>query len=205
MFVGSALPKVSRTKAHRAFLPYGEIGSFLKVLAASGARLHTKLALEFLILTAGRSGEIRLATWGEIDLTNTQLGPVWIIPGERMKAGAEHRVPLSPRAVEVLSLARQAGSSSGLVFPGQKAGHPISDMTLSKLVKELGFDVDVHGFRTSFKTWAVEAKFGNEASERALAHTVKNCVEAAYNRTDLFDQRRLMMAQWAEYLFNSSP
>lgn len=206
MFVGSALPKVNRTKAHRAFLSHGEIGQFLKALSASGARLHTKLALEFLILTAGRSGEVRLATWGEFDLANAQLGPVWIIPGSRMKAGAEHRVPLSARAVELLSLARQASSSGDLVFPGQKAGHPISDMTLSKLVKELGFDVDVHGFRTSFKTWAAEnTAFANEVSERALAHTIKNRVEAAYNRTDLFDQRRQMMAEWANYLGPAFP
>ena len=200
-FVGSGLPRVSRTKAHRAFLPHADLNGFRKALWASGARLHTKLAMEFLILTAGRSGEIRNATWQEFDLENGPLGPVWVIPGERMKAGVEHRVPLSPRVVELLSLARQAGPSTDFVFPGQKAGNAISDMTLSKLVKELGFDVDVHGFRTSFKTWAGEATtFANDVSERALAHTVTNRVEAAYNRTDLFDQRRQMMDQWAEYV-----
>lgn len=200
-FIGSGLPKVSRTKAHRAFLPYSEVPRFLAAVWESGARLHTKLAMEFLVLTAGRSGEVRGARWSEIDLTSRAIGPVWVIPADRMKARREHRVPLSCRAVEVLELARQAGANSDLVFSGVRADKPISDMTLSKLVKELGFDVDVHGFRTSFKTWAGEkTSFANEVSERALAHTVKNRVEAAYNRTDLFEQRRQMMGQWAEYL-----
>jgi integrase len=201
LFVGSALPKVSRTKAHRAYLPHREVSGFLRALWASGARLQTKLAMEFLILTAARSGEVRGATWDEFDLSDSLLGPVWVIPGGRMKAGVEHRVPLSARAVEILSIARSGASTGRLIFAGQKNGNPISDMTLSKLTKELGYDVDVHGFRTSFKTWAGEkTTFANEVSERALAHTVRNQVEAAYNRTDLFEQRRLMMTQWAEYM-----
>lgn len=139
-----ALPKPGQKVQHRKSLPYDEIAACLAKIKASEAMLSTKLALEFLVLTAARSGEVRGATWDEIDLDRR----VWSIPAKRMKAKAEHVVPLPDRAIALLEEAKQLGAS-GLVFRGMKKGKPMSDMTMSKLVKELGFDSDVHGFRTS--------------------------------------------------------
>lgn len=193
--IARALPKQTDTKKHRKALPYPEVNGFLDVLHGSRAGLSTRLALEFLILTAARSGEVRLAAWSEIDLA----AKVWEIPDERMKMKRPHRVPLSKRA---LAIVRQAeGLDPDLLFPGTKLGRPLSDMTLSKLVKELGFDVDVHGFRTSFRTWTQErTNFPNEVAEAALAHLSGDAVERAYARSDLFEKRRKMMEAWAGYL-----
>lgn len=199
--ISSALPKVSEPKKHRSAMPYTDVANCLTVVRASGARPPTKLALEFLVLTAARSGEVRGARWDEMDLSNPLTGPVWVVPASRMKAKTEHRVPLSSRAVSVLEEAKAWSGSTELVFPGMKKDAPLSDMTLSKLVKELGYAVDVHGFRTSFKTWATEkTNLPNDVSERALAHAVKSKVEAAYNRSDLFDLRRELMQRWEAYL-----
>lgn len=192
--ISSALPKQDKTQAHRKALPYNKVPEFLECLKASNAGPATKLALELLILTASRSGEARLAEWSEFDLENA----VWTRPALRMKAKKEHRVPLSPRALEVLSEAKNLGIGEGLVFPGTKLGKPLSDMTLSKLVKALGYDVDVHGFRTSFKTWAQErTNTPRDVSEAALAHTVKDKAEAAYARSDFFEKRRGLMDSWS--------
>lgn len=145
-------------------------------MQASGAGLATKLALEFLVLTAARSGEVRESRWSEIDLT----AQVWEIPAERMKMKRPHRVPLSPRAVAILAQAQALDEGFGLVFPGTKQGRPLSDMALSKLVKELGFAADVHGFRTSFRTWAQErTSYPREVAEAALAHLTGDAVERA--------------------------
>lgn len=191
--ISQALPKHERRKAHRKALPYQEVPAFLKAAKASKAGAVTKLALEFLILTAARSGEVRNAVWSEFDLD----AAVWTVPAERMKAKREHRVPLSPRAVEILTEARGFSDGSELVFPGTKRGRPLSDMTLSKLTKELGFDVDIHGFRTSFRTWAQEQTDApREVAEAALAHTIRNQAEAAYARSDLFERRRGLMEHW---------
>jgi len=118
-----------------------------------------------------------------------------------MKAKRAHRVPLSGRVLEVLAEAKSLSDGGDLVFAGTKQGRPLSDMTLSKLVKELGFEADVHGFRTSFKTWAQErTNFAREVSEMALAHVIQNKAEAAYARSDLLVKRRMMMASWASFL-----
>jgi integrase len=149
-----------------------------------------------LILTASRSGEVRMASWSEIDL---ELG-LWIIPAERMKSKVEHVVPLSDHAKEVLTAAREL-SDGDLVFPGAKAGRPMSDMTMSKLVKGLGYDADVHGFRTSFRVWVQERTNASfEVAEKALAHKTKNKVVAAYARSDLMEKRRQLMQKWAKHL-----
>ncbi len=196
-----ALPAIPRKiqlerKSHRKALPYAEVADCIATVKASGAWIGTKLALEFLILTAARSGEIRMAAWSEIDL---EAG-TWTIPATRMKMGREHCVPLSPRALEVLEEAKAIKDGSGLMFPSSR-GKPLSDMTLSKLVKELGFPVDVHGFRTSFRTWAQEqTNFAWEVQEAALAHAVGNVVERAYARSSVFEKRRKMMNAWASYL-----
>jgi integrase len=198
--IAQALPKQDKTQAHRKALPYDKVSEFLDALKASNAGDATKLALELVILTASRSGEVRLAEWSEIDLDQA----LWTRPAHRMKSKKEHRVPLSPRAVDVLSEARKFGSGEGLVFPGTKYGKPLSDMTLSKLTKALGYDVDVHGFRTSFKTWTQErTNTPRDVSEAALAHTVKDKAEAAYARSDFFDKRRKLMERWGECVSSS--
>jgi integrase len=196
--IAEALPKHDRTKQHRKALPYQRVAECIETIKASGAGLSTKLALEFLILTAKRSGEVRLATWDEIDLDN---GPTWTIPASRMKMKKPHRIPLSARASEILREARKLSDGSALIFPGTKQRKPLSDMTLSKLVKELGFDADIHGFRTSFRTWTQEqTNFPREVAEAALAHATGDAVEQAYARSDVFDKRRKMMESWAGYL-----
>lgn len=199
--ISQALPKQTDTQQHRKSLPYGKVADFLDSLRASDAGDATKLALELLILTASRSGEIRLADWSEFDLDQA----IWTRPAHRMKSKKEHRVPLSPRAIEVLSEAQKLGSGDGLVFPGTKIGKPLSNMTLSKLTKALGYDVDVHGFRTSFKTWAQErTNTPRDVSEAALAHVVKDKAEAAYARSDFFDKRRNLMDRWENFVISGT-
>ena len=198
-----ALPKQNKVQNHRKALHYSEVAGCINAIKRSKAGDATKHALEFLILTASRSGEIRNARWDEISVSISLSSPlpVWSVPADRMKAKRLHTIPLSTRAIAILGEAEALSDGSGLVFPGTSQGKALSDMTLSKLVKELGFDADVHGFRTSFKTWAQEkTDFANKVSEMALAHTIKNKAEAAYARSDLIEKRKEMMEQWAEYL-----
>ncbi|NNU80411.1 integrase arm-type DNA-binding domain-containing protein [Halovulum dunhuangense] len=204
--ISQALPKHDRSKSHRKALPHQEVAACLAKVRASEAWIATKLALEFLVLTAARSGEVRGARWEEIEFSGgagdpgASLVAAWVLPAGRMKMKKAHRVPLSRRAMEVLRDAEALKDGSGLIFPSL-SGKPLSDMTLSKLVKQLGFDADVHGFRTSFRTWAQErTSFPREVAEAALAHKVGDAVEQAYARSDLFEKRRLMMEAWANYL-----
>ncbi len=190
----SLLPRPGRiaTSAHHPALPFSEIPAFMKKLAEAdgvGAR-----ALEFLILTAARSGEVRYATWSEFDLESR----IWTVPKERMKAGREHRVPVSePAAALLLRLPRLDGSN--VVFPGARGG-PISDMTISAVTRRMAVPTVPHGFRSSFRDWAAErTSHPAEVAEMALAHTITNKVEAAYPRADLFDKRRALMADWAAF------
>ncbi|MEL7461963.1 MAG: integrase arm-type DNA-binding domain-containing protein [Pseudomonadota bacterium] len=188
-----ALPRHEHRPKHRKALHYNEVSSCLVAIDNSRAWDATKLALHFLVLTAARSGEVRAATWDEIDLE----GEVWEVPAERMKAKRTHRVPLSTEAKAVLLKAKALKNPSNLIFPSQ-SDKALSDMTLSKLVKELGFDADVHGFRTSFRTWAQEqTDCPAEVAEAALAHVKGDRIEAAYARSDLFERRRDLMAGWA--------
>ncbi len=195
--VAQALPKQNHVKVPRKALPYNDVAGCIEAIKNSSASVSTKLALEFLILTASRSGEVRNATWSEFDLDKAE----WLIPSERMKASRPHRVPLVARSLALLEQAKANSGTSSYVFAGTKPHKPLSDMTLSKLVKELGFNVDVHGFRTSFRTWAQEqTNLPREVAEAALAHTIKDKAEAAYARSDLFEKRRKMMDSWASYL-----
>lgn len=200
--ITQALPKVGKTQVHRKSLPYTDIANCLAAVRQSRAMTSTKLALEFLVLTAARSGEVRGAVWDEINLDSK----LWVIPASRMKAKRAHRVPLSLPAVTILQEARAFGDGSNIVFPGTRYGVPLSDMTLSKLVKELGFDADVHGFRTSFRTWVQEqTDFQREVAEAALAHAQGDLVEQAYARSDVLERRRKMMESWSDYLANRDP
>lgn len=195
--ISQALPKTAKRQSHRKALPYAEVAGCLDTVRESGAGQATKLAIEFLVLTAARSGEVREARWAEIDMA----AKVWEVPAARMKMKRPHRVPLSPRAIALLKAAKALGDGSGLVFPGTKKDRPLSDMTLSKLVKELGFAADIHGFRTSFRTWAQErTNFPREVAEAALAHLSGDAVERAYARSDVFEKRRKMMEGWAGFL-----
>ena len=188
------LPRQNNVKQHMRALPYSEVADAIEAVRESGAYKSVKLAFEFLVLTAARSGEVRLATWVEFD------GDVWTIPGERMKARRPHRVPLSNRAVEILHEARSLADPSGLVFPSPR-GRTLSDSTLSKLLREIGLAAVPHGFRSSFRDWAAECTNAPHAvMESALAHVVRDKVEAAYARTDLFEKRRKLMEQWTRYL-----
>lgn len=201
--ISEALPKGGKPVTHRKAMPYAEVAEALRKIEASGAGLATKLALRFLVLTAARSGEVRGAKWGHIDW-HAAGGPVWARPAALMKSGVAHAIPLSKAAVAVLEAAKglsDCGDADALIFPGAIAGRPLSDMTLLKLVRENGFDVDIHGFRTSFRTWAQErTNFPREVAEAALAHTIKNKVEAAYARSDLMEKRRALGEAWAGFL-----
>ena len=203
--IGQALPKQDRTATHRKALPYSEVSACIEVVKASGAWTATKLALEFLVLTACRSGEVRGALWDEIDFHGADRATcatraTWVIPASRMKMKNPHRVPVSAKALEILREAEPLRGKSGLIFPSMR-DKPLSDMTLSKLVKELGFDADVHGMRTSFRTWAQEqTNFPREVAEAALAHKVGDAVEQACARSDVFEKRKKMMDAWAAYL-----
>ena len=148
------------------------------------------------MLTAARSGEVRGATWEEIDLTHD----VWVVPDTRMKAGSQHRVPLSSAAMTVLSEARQIADHTGLLFPSV-TGKAMSDATLSKLLKENHVGAVPHGFRSSFRDWAAEKTgYHRDVIEPALAHRAADKVEASYLRTDQLEKRRQLMQEWAEYL-----
>jgi integrase len=176
--------------AHHPAMPYGEVAAFLADLRRQEG--IAARALEFLILTATRASETLKATWAEFDLANA----VWTIPPSRMKAGREHRVPLSPRALEILKALPRDGD---FVFPNSK-GKPLSDRTVLTFLKRMRKDVTTHGFRSSFRDWAAErTNFANEVVEMALAHTVGDKVQAAYRRGDLFDKRRKLMEAWATY------
>jgi integrase len=189
------LPKKSKVRAveHHPALPYAQIGSFmveLRRIDTVGAR-----ALEFAILTAARSGEVLGATWNEIDLSNK----LWTVPGKRMKSGREHRVPLSDAAVAVL-LQMEIIREGDEVFPGRSRGHLPKRALLLAVYGAGRRDCTVHGFRSSFRDWAAErTNFPSELAEMALAHSVGSKVEASYRRSDLFERRRRIMADWATF------
>jgi integrase len=186
--------KVRRVERHAA-LPYPEIGNFMEALRRQGG--ISARALEFTILTAMRTGEVLGATWDEFgDL----IQKTWTISAERMKGDREHRVPLSKRALEILG-EMQIIRQGKLVFPGYKAGRPLSHGAMLRVLDAMSRrNLTVHGFRSSFRDWSAECtNFAPEVCEAALAHAVKNKAEAAYRRGDLFEKRRQLMASWARY------
>jgi integrase len=194
------LPARSKVRKveHHAALPWPEIGDFMLALQDQqgvGAR-----ALQFAILTAARSGEVRGARWSEINRSTT----TWLVPAARMKGTREHRIPLSEAALDVLrhmAEVRVSNDSDALVFLGRDAGRPLSDMSLTAVLRRMRLgELTAHGFRSSFRDWAAETTaYPTELVEMALAHAVSNKVEAAYRRGDLFEKRRRLMGDWAVY------
>jgi integrase len=194
------LPARSKVRKveHHAALSWRDIGDFMQSLKDQpgvGAR-----ALRFAILTAARSGEVRGVRWREIDMS----AATWVVPSERMKGGREHRVPLSELTLDILremAEARVSNDSEALVFPGRDTGRPLSDMSLTAVLRRMGRgELIAHGFRSSFRDWAAETTaYPNELIEMALAHAIGDKVEAAYRRGDLFEKRRRLMDDWAAY------
>jgi integrase len=193
--VGAGLPRQSRKTEHFASVPYVEVPELLRRSRVSSGSGLVRLAFEFLVLTAARTGEVIGARWVEIDFREA----TWTIPASRMKARREHRVPLNPRCIEILRLAHELQPKSELIFPGRR-GKPLSNMALAMFLRRLGRDETVHGFRSSFRDWAAESGFSHEVCEAALAHVVENKVERAYRRTDLFERRRQVMMAWSSFL-----
>ena len=194
--IGPVLGSQGGVVRHMWALPHGQVSAAIETVRRSNARPVVKLAFEFLVLTATRSGEVRGALWTEIDRGEG----AWIIPARRTKAAHEHRVPLCRRALEILEEARALDRGSPLVFPGLRR-NPIATTALSELLRELKIAAVPHGFRSSFRDWAAEdTDHPREVVEAALAHVVRNKVEAAYRRTDLFERRRRLMDDWAAYL-----
>ena len=194
--VRAALPRRRSATTHHRAIHHSELGRALKRIDASQAALGTRLATRFLALTATRSGEVRGATWSEMDLEKR----VWTVPGSKTKTGRQHRIPLSRQAVDVMRKAEALSSGRRLVFPGKKPGHPVSRTTLAKLFKGLNLPGTPHGLRSSFRSWAAETDVRREVAERALGHVVRSQVEAAYQRSDLLEQRRAVMQAWADHI-----
>ncbi|MBL4618634.1 MAG: integrase arm-type DNA-binding domain-containing protein [Marinicaulis sp.] len=194
--VTKGLPKQPDQKKHHRAMAFDAVPDFIRRLRNENNNRIALLAFEFLILTAARTSEVLKARWDEVDFDNA----TWTIPAERMKAGKEHRVPLSDRCLEILLSARTLQPMSPFVFPGIHEGKPLSNMAFSMVLRRMGLKETVHGFRSTFRDWASErTNFSNEVCEMALAHTIKNKAEAAYRRGDLFEKRRKLMEAWAQY------
>lgn len=193
--IDKALPKQRAKPKHHAALPYSELPEFTRKLRESESM--GRLALEAAILTAARSGEVRFMTWGELDLD----AATWTVPAERMKAGRDHVVPLSPQAVTLFErMKAHRREYTDLVFPGQKRGKPLSDMTLTKALRDMGLSVTAHGFRSTFRDWIAEqTNWPSDLAEAALAHVVSDKTVAAYQRGNMLEKRREMMRAWAAY------
>lgn len=187
--------KAPTKQEHFKAVEHDRVGAVIAAVRLTEAQPATKLCLEWLILTACRSREAREAAWSEIDLERR----IWVIPPERTKTGKEHRVPLSGRALELLSEAREIQDRTGLVFPSINR-KPLSDNALSKLLREMKAGGTPHGFRSSFRDWAAEQSVPREIAEQALGHAVAGQVEAAYFRSDLLEARREVMERWAAHV-----
>ena len=191
------LPAVKRLKQHHPSLPYEQVPAALDLVRPSNASLRTKLAFEFLVLTAARSGEVRQAEWCEVDWTKQS----WDIPALRMKARRSHRVPLSTRSVAVLQAAWEISGPDGLIFPAGPGDRTVSDMTFTALLRRLDIPAVPHGFRSSFRNWVEECtETPWSVAESALAHNIGNATQAAYMTSDLFEQRRELMERWARFV-----
>jgi integrase len=192
------LPARNRlTRGHHAALPYDDLPDFMEKLGAQNSMGAS--ALQLTILTATRTSEALNATWEEFDFDRA----IWTILAARMKAGKEHRIPLSSAVVALL---QSWEPGEGYVFPGQKAGRPLCNMAMEMVLRRMEVKVTVHGFRSTFRDWAGEATdTPREVAEAALAHTVGNSAELAYRRGDALEKRRVLMELWASYCGNTEP
>jgi integrase len=196
------LPARARMKdvRHHRAIPYRELPDFLRRLRQSRSIIAAR-ALEFLILTAARTGETQGARWDEVDFEQY----MWTVPGARMKAAREHRVPLSHRAIGILKELVETRQND-FIFPGMRQGRPIGIVAMARQMREIRGDITIHGFRSAFKDWCAECtNTPNFVSEAALAHVIADKVEAAYRRSDLLKKRRRLMEQWAAYCCAQSP
>jgi len=194
----AVLPRRQKlTRGHHKAMPFDEVPQFIDRLR--GMEGVAPRALEFLILTAGRTGEVLGAKWDEIDLANR----IWTVPATRMKAGREHRVPLTSRALAILADLHVLRTSE-YVFPGLKRGRPLSNMALEAVLRRVNVEATVHGFRSAFRDWAGErTHFPRELAEAALAHLVGDAVERAYRRGDALEKRRQLMSVWTDFIGRS--
>ena len=199
----AALPRRTRQKQHHPALPYAEVRDAIRAVRNTTGRDAVKLGLEFLILTAARAGEVRQATWDEIDV---EAG-VWTVPGEHMKMRRPHRVPLSTGALAVLEKAQEPTTRAGLVFPSNRKAGALSNMAFTMLLRRAGYDhITTHGFRASFRTWTLEqtdAPWAVAEAEAALAHNLGGGEVMAYARSDLFERRRTLMEEWSGFVAES--
>ena len=195
--IGPVLGPQQDVTEHMQALPHREVAAVIRTVRASAALPAARLAFEFLVLTAARWGEVRWAEWEEID----RDGRVWTVPASRAKTNRRHRVPLCGRALEILEAAQALGEEAGPLVFTHGGGKPLHDSQLRRLLRELGIAAVPHGFRSTFRDWAgEETDHPREVIEAALAHVVRNRVEAAYARSDLFERRRILMDDWARYL-----
>ena len=199
--IGPVLGPQHDVTEHMRALPHRKVAGAIQAVQAATALPAAKLAFEFLVLTAARWSEVRWAEWAEID----RDAGVWTVPARRMKANRKHRVPLCGRALEILGAARRLCEGAGPLVFTRGQGKPLNDKELRWLVHEQGIAAVPHGFRSSFRDWAAEeTDHPREVIEAALAHVVRNRVEAAYARSDLFERRRRLMDDWAGYLAGPS-
>lgn len=199
--IAKGLPKQPERSGHHAAISYSTVPAFIERLRKSDSNETVRLAFEFLILTAARTGEVIGAKLSEVDFA----GLVWTVPAERMKGGRSHRVPLAPKAVAILDRARQLNPDGPYIFAGRKPDQPLSNMAFLMAMRRMGVDATAHGFRSAFRDWASErTNFPNELCELALAHSIKSKVEAAYRRGDQLEKRRTLMETWAGFAASSS-
>ena len=193
--ITAALGSNTQRPQHMKALHHSQVSTAIRTVEATDAHWATIAAFKFLTLTATRSGEVRNATWDEIDLATA----TWTIPPQHTKTEKEHRVPLSTGALAVLATALPKSGGQGLVFPSP-TGRTLSNTTMSKLCKENNIGCVPHGMRSSFRDWCAETGIAREVAERALGHEIRNAVEKAYARTDLLERRRQLMQDWSHYL-----
>jgi integrase len=195
--ITKGLPKQSSRDEHHAAMPYPDVPAFVARLRSGSEGEIARLAFEFLIFTASRTGEVLGARWDEFDDSQA----IWTVPPERMKAKREHRVPITKRGLEIITRCKLLAGRSAFVFPGRSSAAPMSNMVFLMTLRRMKVEVTAHGFRSSFRDWAAEAtSFPRELAEMALAHTIENKVEAAYRRGDMLQRRREMMEKWSAFL-----
>jgi integrase len=194
--VRAGLPKQPRNRRHHRALPWKSIPKFVRQVRHTSSAESVRFALEFLVLSAARTGEVLGARWTEIDIADA----TWTVPAARMKGHRDRRVPLSQPALQLLAECRERWPNGEFVFPGRDESRPLSNMALIMLMRRLGYEEVPHGLRSSFRDWAAENRKDRELAEAALAHVLPDRTEAAYRRSDLFEARRGLMKEWAEFV-----